>query len=264
MARKSTTLGGKFIYALTSVMAGRNINARGVNRAPVYTVTCGDKCAVVSDIFTPRARPDRHNLMAHRTVLKYLLDQGVVLPMRFGVIAHSARALERLLAENEEAIAQQLAQLSGKVEMGLRVTWKVANIYQYFVDTHPQLAAARDHMLATRQGIKLREEKLALGQLYERLRDEQRIEHQRLVESALCEACHDICSLPARGEKTVMHLACLIGADDMDRFDRSVAIAAQQFDNPYLFDYTGPWAPHNFVHLDLSLENSDRRHTEAG
>jgi hypothetical protein len=29
--------------------------------------------------------------------------------------------------------------------------------------------------------------------------------------------------------------------------------AAGMFNNDYAFDYNGPWAPHNFVEVDLKL-----------
>jgi hypothetical protein len=33
-----------------------------------------------------------------------------------------------------------------------------------------------------------------------------------------------------------------------------VFAAAKLFDNNFTFDYSGPWAPHNFVELELDLE----------
>jgi hypothetical protein len=42
-----------------------------------------------------------------------------------------------------------------------------------------------------------------------------------------------------------------VGRDAQVRFEEGVFEAAKLFDNNYTFDYNGPWAPHNFVELDL-------------
>jgi hypothetical protein len=52
-----------------------------------------------------------------------------------------------------------------------------------------------------------------------------------------------------------MSLACLVGrgAGAQAAFEAGVFAAAKLFDNNFAFDYNGPWAPHNFVELDLQL-----------
>ncbi|MFH1596354.1 MAG: GvpL/GvpF family gas vesicle protein, partial [Pseudomonadota bacterium] len=58
-----------------------------------------------------------------------------------------------------------------------------------------------------------------------------------------------------RNESEVMSLACLVGrqAGAQAAFEEGVFAAAKLFDNNFAFDYNGPWAPHNFVELDLQL-----------
>ena len=51
-----------------------------------------------------------------------------------------------------------------------------------------------------------------------------------------------------------MNLACLVRRDAQEEFSAGVFEAAKLFDNNFTFDYSGPWAPHNFVELDLNLE----------
>jgi hypothetical protein len=50
-----------------------------------------------------------------------------------------------------------------------------------------------------------------------------------------------------------MSLACLVPRDGQDRFEEGIFAAAKLFDNNFTFDYNGPWAPHNFVDLNLEL-----------
>jgi hypothetical protein len=50
-----------------------------------------------------------------------------------------------------------------------------------------------------------------------------------------------------------MNLACLVKRDAMPQFEADVFEVAKQFDNNFALDYNGPWAPHNFVNVDLEL-----------
>jgi hypothetical protein len=45
----------------------------------------------------------------------------------------------------------------------------------------------------------------------------------------------------------------LVERSALAQFEGCVFQAAQQFDNNFAFDYNGPWAPHNFVEIDLKL-----------
>jgi hypothetical protein len=49
----------------------------------------------------------------------------------------------------------------------------------------------------------------------------------------------------------VINLACLVKRDAQEAFSAGVFAAANLFDNNFSFDYSGPWAPHNFVEIDL-------------
>ena len=48
-----------------------------------------------------------------------------------------------------------------------------------------------------------------------------------------------------------MNLACLIDRGGVENFEDGVLKAASLFDDNFAFDYNGPWAPHNFVDLEV-------------
>ena len=243
----------KVIYALCASDGIKpNYKLRGLDSAPVYAIDNNGLRAVVSDTLSARLRPDRRNISAHQAVLHTLTEDSTVLPMRFGVIARNAVAVENLLSANQEAIRDHFERLNGRVEMGLRVSWDVANIYEYYVATHPVLMQGRDEIWdknANKSGH--RDEKIRLGNLYQSLRSADRIELTDKVKNVLFDYCEDIVETAVKREKDVMNLACLVERDKLDEFAKGVFEASKLFDNVYLFDYTGPWAPHNFITLDL-------------
>lgn len=266
MAGTTNSSRGKLIYALTDAGegAGEQIyKVHGIGNATVYSIDQGAVAAVVSDIHSIKVRPERRNLMAHRAVLAHLLEQGSVLPMRFGVIAANADAVRALLGANREAIADQLQRVRNRIEMGLRVSWDVANIYEYFVGMHPLLREARDRLLQQGDSAN-RDEKIEVGRMFDHLVGEAREQYTEQVMDVMRRYCEEVMANPAKKEKEVMNLACLIERDAQAEFERGVFEASKLFNNDYLFDYNGPWAPHNFVDLDLETPATEAVAEQAG
>jgi hypothetical protein len=250
-AIKTNSGRAKILYALC-VADGEtpSYHVKGLEAAAVYAIDQGGLRAIVSDTLSPRVRPERRNITAHQAVLRYLMEQETVLPMRFGVIARNAEAVRKLLETNHKDIRQHFERLKGRVEMGLRVSWDTSNIYEYFVATHPVLREERDEVWSKSNNVQ-RDRKVELGRLYESLRTADRKECTEKVKEVLMDYCEDIVENPVKREKDIMNLACLVERKHMDEFAKGVFQASKLFDNVYLFDYTGPWAPHNFVTLDL-------------
>jgi hypothetical protein len=63
----------------------------------------------------------------------------------------------------------------------------------------------------------------------------------------------EIKQLKCRNEREMMNMACLVKREAVSQFEAGVFEIAKQFDNNFALDYNGPWAPHNFVSVDLEL-----------
>jgi hypothetical protein len=166
---------------------------------------------------------------------------SAVLPVRFGTIADSESGVRTLLSRNRADLVHQLRRVRGKVEMGLRVTWEVPNIFEFFVEHKPELRAERDRLFG-RRGETERGERIELGRMFERLLEEERDTFTGGVEEALTSCCSEIKHNQPRNEREVMNLACLIDRDGQPQFESRVFEAAQRFDNNFAFDYNGPLA----------------------
>jgi cytidylate kinase len=175
------------------------------------------------------------------------------LPMVFGTIAASPEAIRKILVRNRRALQEQLRRVAGKVEMGVRVAWDVPNIFEYFVNTHAELRLARDRLVGVRHEF-TQEEKIELGRLFDRLLNDDREDHTQKVRRALAPVCTEFKANQCRNEHEVMNVVCLVRREAQEDFAASVFEAAKLFDNNFAFDYSGPWAPHNFVELELDLE----------
>ena len=244
--------GGEYLYAIAALPKERTYDVSGIHGGAVYSVRNGRVAAVVSDCVRQKLRPERAHLAAHKEVLQRLMLDSTVLPMAFGTIADDLKAVRRLLALNQEVFLEQLERVAGKVEMGLRVKWDVPNIFEYFIDIHPELRVLRDRLLGNQREPR-QEDRIELGQLFDRILNEDREAHSEKLEEALAPCCAEIKRSPLRNVNEVANLNCLAGRNEQMQLEGAVFQAAHLFDNNYAFDLNGPWAPHNFVEMDLKL-----------
>jgi Gas vesicle synthesis protein GvpL/GvpF len=255
MEHETAARDGQYVYAIIGNAQEREWDVCGIDGQAVHTIAAladGWVSAVVSDISYPRIRPERRHLAAHRQVLKRLMEETTLLPMRFGTITDNADEVRRVLSLNGERFLAQLDRVSGKVEMGLRVRWDVPNVFGYFVDREPELRRLRDRCFGG-QNHGTREEKIAIGQYFDRLLNGEREACIRRVEEIIARCCAEIKTNSCRNEREVMNLACLVERDAGGEFEAAVTEAARLFDDDFAFEYNGPWAPHNFVDVNPEL-----------
>lgn len=251
MGGKAAKNGGKYLYAVIPAAENRGFGDIGIDGESVYLIADSQVAAVVSNFSNGKIRPERRHIAAHQAVLKCLLQEETPLPISFGVIADGPKEINRILSLNRKSFAEQLLRVHGKVEMGLRVVWDVPNIFEYFVNTHAEIRVARDQFLG-RSRTPSQEDKIEVGRLFDRVLQEDREEHMLRVEEILSPACSEIKRNVPRTERDVMNLACLVERAAVDKnFETAIFEAARRFDNNFIFDFNGPWAPHNFVDVEL-------------
>lgn len=251
MATEPNTQGGMYVYAVTLLGGSVEYGACGLDGGEIQRVTADDLVALSSRTHHARVRPERRHLAAHSGVLRRALEEPAILPMAFGLIASSEASVREFLTRNRKMLREQLERVAGKIEMGLRVQWEVPNVFEYFVNTHPELREARDAIGDINKAE--HSAMLSLGQLFERTLTEERQQRLEQVRGVLAGHGIDVKSNPPRGEREVMNIACLMPRSMQGSFESIVGEAAAAFDNHFTFDINGPWAPHNFVELNLRM-----------
>lgn len=243
---------GKYIYAVIDAVGDKIYDGQtGLNGAVVHTISQGPISAVVSDLSAKKIRPERKNLAAHNAVIKRLMDEAPgVLPVKFGTLADSSRAVRDLLIANNDTLVMELDKVRGKIEMGLHVKLDVPNIFEYMVNSQPELSALRDRVYGKQHGPSQMDQ-IELGSMFDRLLNKERERYTKAVVAVLGERCAEIKQNPPR-DGEVMNLACLVDRDAQQEFEHGVCEAANLFDNDFSFDFNGPWAPHNFVNVYLT------------
>jgi hypothetical protein len=251
LAAKPEVPRGQYLYAVIECDKEPVFGWAGIAGAAIRTVRDGRLAAVVSDAPKGKLRPERRRLAAHHETLKRLRKEFVVLPVAFGLVAENSAAVRQILVRNREAFQEQIRRVAGKVEMGLRASWDVPNIFEYFVETHAELRELRDQVFQGRQPTK--DELIEVGRTFDRLLGEHRAACIQTVTQALRPRYFEVKENKPRNEQEIMNLALLIGEDGQADFEAGVVEAARRFDNRFSFDFNGPWLPHNFVELNLEM-----------
>src|SRR3990167_9732119 len=191
MAKQPPSNEKLYLYAIVMGLEGTILGPIGLEGDTVYSITSGRVSALVSGV-PEKLRPERRHLAAHHEVLKRLMTEtDAVLPVAFGIVAEGRKALCQMLSRNHKAVLDTLRQVTRCLEMGLRGTWDVPNIFEHFVDTHPELRAARDRFL-TGHREPSQNDKIEVGRFFDRLLTEDRDMHAERVEEILSQHCVEI------------------------------------------------------------------------
>jgi hypothetical protein len=254
---------GWYVYGITWESAARKLEgASGVEDAAIQVVTGGDLAAVVSplsasaqwgvdaagevdlDRLAPRAR-------RHEWVLEQMLEEGAVLPLRFGVMYPDLDRLRRSLGARASELASALRRLENQREWGLTVE---AGDQPVTASTGPVTAAAgpassgRGYLAGRRverEAAEARDEELA------RVADGI---HRALCGVAADAVVHAPASLPDRRARVVLRASYLVPAPSEAEFRQraEAALKGARSDLRLVGDLTGPWPPYHFC--DVSLE----------
>jgi hypothetical protein len=246
---------GCYLYGLIRASEDREFGDIGLEHegkpGRVSTLREGSIAAVVTP-YAGRGKilPLRKNLEPHNRVIRELMRTVTIVPMTFGHVAKSEEEIRKMLRRNRADIQAQLERVDGKVEMGLKIVWGVDNIFEHFVSIDPELKARRDEIFG-RSSNPSQSEKIELGRMFEQRLAQEREEQTEAVLELLQPSAAEVKVNPARSEKMVMDLAFLVTRTGIKQLEERVYQVAESFPAEYVFDVSGPWAPFNFIELDL-------------
>ena len=89
-----------------------------------YAVTHGPLSAIVTDIDDLEPSQTEENVQAHDEVLRAVMEsdeERTIIPMRFGMVFKTKRALKNVLRSGRRAFTKALRQVDGMQEIGVKV-----------------------------------------------------------------------------------------------------------------------------------------------
>ena len=240
---------GNYLYGFTNRPLPAAPALVGLAGAPVHTLTYRDISAVVSRHPVRRLAPSRSNLEPHHRIVRQISGAVTLVPAAFGHISETEQDLVDVLIGNYDEIRNELARLEGKCEMGLKVSWTVDNIFNYFVRTNRELRELRDRVFRDREPSVAA--KLQVGGLFEAALARERDRLTRAVMTAFSGIARDTAYSAPRSESTVFQCAMLIDRESGPEFEAALRRAAALLNQNFTLDYNGPWPAYSFVRLRL-------------
>ncbi len=256
---------GRYIYCI----AGEHLREKYGNssiqglESEVGTVRFRDIGAVVSLLPSESCKVNatRKNVLAHQRVMEEVMKDTTILPVKFGTVAESSGnddpveiIKNRVLKERHRELAELLAEMEGKVELGLKALWAdMKMIYEEIVVENPRIAGLRSKVDRLPES-KSYQSKITLGRLVKDALDEKRSREARIMIKTLKEACVDLKETNAFGDQMIVNGAFLVKSELEDEFDKRVEELMSANNGRVIFRYLGPVPPCNFVELVITLE----------
>jgi len=249
---------GKYVYCVIRSPKPRQFATLGIGERGdiVHTVHFDNLAAVVSDSPIIEYEQSRRNMMAHTLVLEEVMQELIILPVRFGTVAPvpSEEAIrERVLKRRFGELHGLLQHMEGRVELGLKAFWYEGVIFQEIVAENLSIQRLRDS-LNGRRPEETYYERIRLGEMVEKAMDNKRVEDSERILDRLRPLVHRTRKNDIITDRMVLNSAFLLDAPAQPEFDAAVQSLDDEMGKRLIFKYVGPVPPYNFVELVVTWE----------
>jgi hypothetical protein len=253
---ESETAEGKYTYCVIRSLEPRQFTTLGIGERGdiVHTVHFVSLAAVVSDSPVVEYESSRRNMMAHTRVLEEAMGEFTILPVRFGTVAPSAEAVQEVLKQRSREFHALLAEMEGRVELGLKAFWYEKVIFQEIVEENPPIHRLRDSLMG-RAPEETYYERIRLGEMIENAMWKKRDEDAERILDQLRSLVYKTRANKVITDRMVLNAAFLVEEDHQAEFDATVDRLDEEMGKRFIFKYVGPVPPYNFVNIVVRWED---------
>lgn len=244
---------GKLFYAVILTDRECNFGPVGLDNKTVCSINYKDVGALVSDY--PRVdsiKLLRKNLVPYHQVIKNASEHFTTIPAKFGQIARDAGEVDITLRKNYQMIQKELIRLDGKVEIGLKITWNVEDVFEYFISRDEKLRTLRNQLMNGNKAPN-QSDLIDFGHYFHERMNQARKQITESILTALppgearIEDIHE--------DKMITNAALLVRKDLRNQFEDTIEDLGKSMGSEYNLKLDGPWPPFSFVdRLELHLE----------
>lgn len=249
---KTKKTAAKYVYGVVHAADASSSKLTGINDEPVSPVASEGLAALTSDVPDEFLEAGRDELLTHSRVLEQALENGTVLPMRFGVVLPDEKSVrDELLAPHSEELEAQLRDMDGKVEINLKVLHDEEIILREALAEIPEAAELRQSIQGKPEDATYYE-RIRLGELIAQALDDKREQTgPGIVERLSPHAVAVQVGEPAH-ERMALNASFLVERKNLERFDKAVDELGEAQGGRIRIKYTGPLPPHSFVELEMA------------
>lgn len=241
----------KYIYGIIRDPEPKRFDFPGVGDGAVYTLTCHNLAAVVSDTELKEIDPTRKNVRTHALVQDGVLKDYTLIPASFGMVAGNGDEVLRLLEKNYDGLHRELTRLANKVEVELKVFWNEPAMIKELQSLNGELTKLKTRIKATSSPVEIRSLLVEAGRLVERTALDWKEGYAEQVYATLKELSADAKLNSLLGIKNILNASFLIERSKEKDFQKEVYKMDSHYQGNMNFRYVGPMAPYNFISLKL-------------
>lgn len=243
----------KYIYAIIKTDGPREFKSLGIGGRgdKVYTVPYHSLAAVVSSSPIVKYPVSRDNTMAHQKILEEVMKEFTLLPVRFGCIAEQEKDIqEKVLKSRYQEFTNLLAEMKGKVELGVRAFWtEMEKVFAEIVIENKLIASLKKKIEREKSAQKVYAGKMKIGEMVEHfLEEKKKKEADRLLRN-FTSLAEDYKQNRVLGDRNILNAAFLVNKKKEKKFDRQINKLAKELGNRTKLNYFGPIPPYSFVEV---------------
>jgi hypothetical protein len=215
------------------------------------TIAHGDVAAVVSDSHSGEISAAAL-LRMHARLLEEIAGAATVLPVRFGTVMADDRAVvDEFLAPSHDALAAQLAAMSGKVQLTVKGFYDEEVLLRGVVEASPAIARLRERVHAVSEAAGYYD-RIRLGELVSAEVERARARDTAFVLERLEPLAADASQEPPSTQDSAVNAAFLVERPRIDEFSQAVVKLGEELGSRMRLRYVGPLPPYSFARDDAS------------
>jgi len=215
----------------------------GLEGAGVYNVPYCDIGAVVSEISRPIQSVTKGAVLEHEAVVRKLIANFTVLPVRFQTIIDGKDKLLSMMQNYYKNFKNNLDRLCNKVEFGIKVIWPSDKIKEHIINTCNKKVSIPDNS-SNKRFIREKFEKYRIDKEFEKKADK----FIDVMDIFFGKFAAKKKLKKLKTENLLLDAVYLVERDRQDDFKEAFEHIKGPHTN-FKFLFSGPWPPYNFVIL---------------
>jgi hypothetical protein len=241
----------KYVYGVVRTSRASPPKAIGINDEPIALVKADGVAALTSDVPGEFLEAGREELLTHSRVLEGALEDGTVLPMRFGVVMPGEESVrDELLVPHREKLEAQLQEMDGKVEINIKGIYDEGAILREVL-AHSSEAAKLRQAIRGKPEDATYYERIRLGEVVAQELDLKRAEDERAIVDRMLAHAAAVEVGELVHERMAVNASFLVERTGLQGFDRAIDELGEEQAGRIRLRYTGPLPPHSFVELTM-------------
>ncbi len=197
----------------------------------------------------------------HEKIIEGVMRNSCVVPFKFATLFNTKDNLKACMKEHEEELKENLNNLEGKEEWGVKIYCDAEKLEESLVQEDEEILKIHKEISSSTPGkaffLKKKEEELLNIAVNKRINEYGQDSFARLREQSLQTRFNKLLpkEVTERKDDMVLNSAFLVEKEKVSAFMSTVGVLKAQHEfSGLFFDCTGPWPPYNFC--DFSREKA--------